>query len=332
MSNKKMKALVCKSHGTAENLSLETEWPEPIIGADDVLVDVKAAGLNFPDTLIIEGKYQVKPELPFIPGAEAAGVVSAVGEKVSNVKVGDEVIFIGSHGGFCEKAVVPANMVVPKPPHQSFEQAAGIGMTYFTSYYALKQRARLQPGETVLVLGAAGGVGITAVELAKQMGATVIAAASTAQKLQLAQKMGADHLINYSVESLKDRVKEITGGKGVDVIYDPVGGEMSETALRSIAWNGRFLVVGFAAGSIPKIPLNLALLKGASIVGVFWGAFTQRETLEHLKNIEELWGMFAEKKLSPTVTDVFALEDYELAFNHLTQRKARGKVILNIAG
>ena len=326
-----MKALVCKQFGTAKDLVLENQWPEPECGASDVVVDVKAAGLNFPDTLIIEGKYQVKPEMPFIPGAEAAGVVSAIGADVTNVNVGDEVIFIGSHGGLCEKAVVPAASVIPKPPLQSFVQAAGIGMTYMTSHHALKQRANLQAGETILVLGAAGGVGITAVELAKQMGATVIAAASTAEKLELTKKMGADHLINYSEESLKDRIKEITGGKGVDVVYDPVGGDISEIALRSIAWNGRFLVVGFAAGEIPKIPLNLALLKGASIVGVFWGAFTQRETALHLKNIQELWAMFAEKKLSPTVTDIFELEDYEKAFNHLTQRKARGKVIVRIA-
>ena len=326
-----MRAVVCKELGTVDDLSLEMDWPEPEPGRGEVVVDVKAAGLNFPDTLIIAGKYQIKPELPFIPGAEASGVVSAIGEGVDNVKVGDEVIFIGSHGGFCEKALVPAMMVVPKPPHQSFVQAAGIGMTYFTSYYALKQRANLQPGETVLILGAGGGVGITAVELAAQMGATVIAAASSQDKLDLAQKMGAEHQINYTEEDLRDRIKEITGGKGVDVIYDPVGGDITETAFRSIAWNGRHLVIGFAAGDIPKLPLNLALLKGASIVGVFWGAFTQRETGEHLKNIQELWGMFAEKKLSPTVTDVFALEDYVEAFNCLTGRKARGKVIMTIS-
>ncbi|MEM7359603.1 MAG: NADPH:quinone oxidoreductase family protein [Pseudomonadota bacterium] len=325
-----MKALVCSQHGTVEDLNLETDWPEPECGPKEVIVDVKSAGLNFPDTLIIAGKYQIQPPMPFIPGAEAAGIVSEIGSEVSNVNVGDEVIFIGSHGGFCQKATVPAMMVVPKPPHTTFEQAAGIGMTYFTSYHALKQRANLQAGETVLVLGAAGGVGITAVELAKQMGATVIAAASTEEKLELTRKMGADHTINYTEESLKERIKEITGGKGVDVIYDPVGGDMAETALRSIAWNGRFLVVGFAAGDIPKIPLNLALLKGASIVGVFWGAFTQKETANHLQNIKELWGMFAQQKLSPIVTDVFDFADYEKAFNQLTERRARGKVIINI--
>ena len=327
-----MRALVCKELGTAHQLTLEHNWPDPTPGPKEVIVDVKAAGLNFPDTLIIAGKYQVQPELPFIPGAEAAGIVSAIGEKVTNVKVGDEVIFIGSHGGFCEKATVPAMMVVPKPPKQSFLQAAGIGMTYFTSHYALKQRANLQPGETVLVLGAGGGVGITAVELAAQMGATVIAAASTQDKLDLAEKMGATHLINYTSEDLRARIKDITGGKGVDVIYDPVGGDITETAFRSIAWKGRHLVVGFAAGDIPKLPINLALLKGASIVGVFWGAFTQAETAEHLSNVQELWGMFAQGKLSPTVTDVFAFEDYAKAFDHLTGRLARGKVILDIDG
>lgn len=327
-----MRALVCKELGDAHHLELQDDWPDPQPQAGEVIVDVKAAGLNFPDTLIIEGKYQVSPELPFIPGAEAAGIVSAIGEGVKNCKVGDEVIFIGSHGGFCEKATVPAMMVMPKPPQQSFLQAAGVGMTYFTSHHALKQRANLQAGETVLVLGAGGGVGITAVELANQMGAEVIAAASSQEKLDLAAKMGAKHLINYSTEDLRGRIKEITAGKGVDVIYDPVGGEYTEAAFRSIAWNGRLLVIGFAAGDIPKLPINLALLKGASIVGVFWGAFTQKETSEHIKNIEELWGMFAQGKLSPTVTDVFAFEDYVLAFEHLTGRKARGKVILDIAG
>ena len=327
-----MRALVCKQLGDAHHLSLESDWPEPTPGADEVIVDVKAAGLNFPDTLIIEGKYQVQPELPFIPGAEAAGVVSEVGANVTHVKPGDEVIFIGSHGGFCERATVPGMMVIPKPPGQSFVQAAGIGMTYFTSHHALKQRAQLKAGETVLVLGAGGGVGITAVELAAQMGATVIAAASSQDKLELAQSMGAQHLINYAEEDLRTRIKEITQGRGVDVIYDPVGGEYTEQAFRSIAWKGRHLVIGFAAGDIPKLPINLALLKGASIVGVFWGAFTQKETPEHLQNVKELWGLFAQGELSPTVTDVFAFGEYVDAFEHLTGRKARGKVILDIAG
>ena len=274
-----MRALVCKELGTAQQLSLEDNWPDPTPGPKEVIVDVKAAGLNFPDTLIIAGKYQVQPELPFIPGAEAAGVVSAIGEKVTNVKVGDEVIFIGSHGGFCEKATVPAMMVVPKPPKQSFLQAAGIGMTYFTSHYALKQRANLQPGETVLVLGAGGGVGITAVELAAQMGATVIAAASTQDKLDLAEKMGATHLINYTSEDLRARIKDITGGKGVDVIYDPVGGDITETAFRSIAWKGRHLVVGFCGRRYPQATHQFSATKRRFYCGCVLGRiYTSRNS------------------------------------------------------
>lgn len=326
-----MKALICTEHGGAEKLSLQTDWQEPKCGPAEVVVDIKAAGLNFPDTLMIAGKYQFQPDMPFVPGAEGAGVISEIGSEVKNVAVGDEVIFIAGNGSFAEKIAMPAMRVIPKPANVSFVQAAGIAMTYFTSYHALKQRAQLKAGETVLVLGAAGGVGITAVELAKQMGATVIAAASTEEKLELTRKMGADHTINYVTDNLRDRIKEITNGKGVDVIYDPVGGDMAETALRSIAWNGRFLVVGFAAGDIPKIPLNLALLKGASIVGVFWGAFIERESDNQLQNTKELWSLFAEKKLSPIVTDVFPLEEYVAAFNQLTQRRARGKVILDIA-
>lgn len=326
-----MKALICTEHGSAEKLSLELDWQDPQCGPTEVIIDIKAAGLNFPDTLMIAGKYQFQPDMPFVPGAEGAGVISEIGADVKNVAVGDEVIFIAGNGSFAEKIAMPAMRVIPKPANVSFVQAAGIAMTYFTSYHALKQRAQLQAGETVLVLGAAGGVGITAVELAKQMGATVIAAASSEEKLELTRQMGADHTINYVTDNLRDRIKEITNGKGVDVIYDPVGGDMAETALRSIAWNGRFLVVGFAAGDIPKIPLNLALLKGASIVGVFWGAFIERESENQLQNTKELWKLFAEKKLSPIVTDVFPLEEYVAAFSQLTERRARGKVILDMA-
>ena len=325
-----MKALVCKQHGPVEQLSLESDYPIPELGDNDVLIDVKAAGINFPDTLIIEGKYQIKPDLPFIPGAECAGVISAVGAKMSNYKVGDNVISFNSHGAFCQQLVCPQTAIYPMPEGVSHEVAAGVSMTYFTSYHALKQRARLQKGETVLVLGAGGGVGITAVELAKVMGATVIAAASTQDKLDLAQKMGADHLINYNEESLKDRVKEITQGRGVDVIYDPVGGDYSETALRSMAWKGRFLVVGFANGEIPKIPLNLALLKGCEIVGVFFGAMTMYEPQTQEQNMKELWAMFARKELQPIVTDIYPLEEYVEAYHCLTDRKAKGKVILTM--
>ncbi len=323
-----MKALVCRELGPVESLSLENDFPVPELGDNDVLIEVKAAGLNFPDTLIIEGKYQIKPELPFVPGAECAGVISEVGSKVSNYKMGDKVINFNSHGAFCEKIVANANAIYPMPSGVSYEVAAGVSMTYFTSYYALKQRAKLQAGETVLVLGAGGGVGITAVELSKKMGATVIAAASTQDKLDLAQKMGADYTINYNEESLKDRVKEITGGAGVNVVYDPVGGNYSETALRCMAWEGRFLVIGFANGEIPKIPLNLTLLKGCDIVGVFWGAFTMRESQEQAINMREIWGMFERNELNPIVTDTFPIENYADAYHCLTGRKARGKVIL----
>lgn len=326
-----MRALVCKELAPVESLVIDNNWPEPEVGAGDVLVAVKAGSLNFPDTLIIEGKYQTKPELPFVPGAECAGVVEALGEGVSQFKVGDKVMHIGTHGCFTEKLVAPAAAIIPMPEGVSFNQAAGIGMTYFTSYHALKQRANIQAGETILVLGAGGGVGITAVEIAKAMGATVIAAASSDEKLALAKSKGADHLINYETQSLKDEVKAICGRKGVDVVYDPVGGDFSETALRCMAWNGRFLVIGFASGPIPKIPLNLALLKGCQIVGVFWGAFVAMEPKVQQQNVADLWAMFASGQLEPVVTDVYPLEQYVDAFNCLTQRRAKGKVILEIA-
>ncbi len=322
-----MRAIVCEELGTADKLVFR-EWENAELGPNDVAIDVKAAGLNFPDTLIIEGKYQIKPELPFVPGGECSGVVAAVGDKVSRFKVGDKVISMGAAGAFAEQIVVNEFGAFPMPDSLSFEQAAGISITYFTSYYALKQRANLQAGETILVLGAARGVGVTAIEIAKLMGAKVIAAASTEEKLALARKMGADECINYSEDNLKDKIKELTGGKGVDVVYDPVGGDYSEAALRGMAWNGRYLVIGFAAGPIPKIPLNLTLLKGCAVVGVFWGPFAGQEPEENLKNIGELWELFDQGKLSPTVTDCFPVENYVDAFNCLTERRARGKVIM----
>ncbi len=324
-----MKALVCKELGMADKLCLETDWPVAEVGEHDVLINVKAAGLNFPDVLIIQGKYQIQPELPFIPGGECAGVVEAVGPSVTRVKPGDEVISMGAAGAFCEKMVTNEFAVFPKPEGLSFQQAAGISITYFTSYYALKQRAELQAGETLLVLGAAGGVGTTAVEIGKLMGARVIAAASSDEKLELCKQLGADEVINYSTTSLKDAVKELTAGKGVDVVYDPVGGDLSEQALRGMAWKGRFLVIGFAAGPIPSVPLNLALLKGCSIVGVFWGRFSGEEPELNLQNIDELWALFKQGELKPVVTDTFPIEEYEEAFLCMVERRARGKVILS---
>lgn len=323
-----MRALTCPEHGPGdgEKLVLEADWPTPELGDNDVMINVKAAGLNFPDVLQIQGKYQFQPDMPFVVGSECSGVVEAVGSAVSRYKPGDEVISMG--GGFREQAVCNEGIVFPKPRALSFEEAAGIAITYFTSYYALKQRAKLQEGETMLVLGAAGGVGTTAVELGKLMGAKVIAAASSDEKLEVCKQLGADEVINYSDGAIKDKLKELTGGKGVDVVYDPVGGDFSEQAIRSMAWNGRFLVIGFAAGPIPKIPLNLALLKGCSIVGVFWGRFTGEEPEVNLQNIQELWKLFEAGKIKPVVTDNFPVEQYREAFQCMTERRARGKVIL----
>ena len=320
-------AVVCSEHGLPDKLSLVHDWETPQLGPNDVRMDVKAAGLNFPDVLIIQGKYQMQPPMPFVPGGESAGVVTEVGSAVTRWSVGDSVIQLGGVGGFASEAVVNENALLPKPDGIDFTAAAGVGMTYFTSYYALKQRGQLKAGETMLVMGAAGGVGSTAVELGKVMGARVIAAASSDEKLALCKQLGADELINYSTESLKDRVKELTGGKGVDVVYDPVGGDFAEPAVRSMAWNGRYLVIGFASGPIPSIPLNLTLLKGCSIMGVFWGRFLGEEPAEQQKNVEELWGLFNEGKLNPVVTDVFPIQDYEAGYAAMMERRAKGKVI-----
>ena len=325
-----MKAVLCKAFGPAENLVVE-ETASPVAKKNEVVLDVHAAGVNFPDTLIIEGKYQFKPPFPFSPGGEAAGVVASVGEGVSHVKPGDRVMSLTGWGAFAEQVAVPAYNVMPMPAGMDFTQAAAFSMTYGTSMHALKQRANLQPGETLLVLGASGGVGLAAVEIGKAMGATVIAAASSAEKLEVARNAGADVLINYSSESLKDRLKEITQGKGVDVIYDPVGGSFFEEAFRSMAWNGRFLVVGFAAGGgIPALPANLPLLKGASLVGVFWGSFAQRQPQDNLANFQQLVQWFSEGKLKPLVSQTFALEQAADAINHLGQRKAVGKVVIRV--
>jgi NADPH2:quinone reductase len=322
-----MKAVLCKELGLADKLVVEdVDAPSP--GKGEVLVQVKAAGLNFPDTLIIQGKYQFQPPMPFTPGGEGSGVVKEVGEGVKHLKAGDSVIFMTQTGAFAEQVVVPAITAVPMPEGLAYETAAGITLTYGTSYHALKQRAALKAGETVLVLGAAGGVGIATVELAKAMGATVIAAASTDEKLEFCKNSGADELINYSTEDLRGRIKEITGGKGVDVIYDPVGGDYSETAFRSMAPNGRHLVVGFAAGDIPKIPLNLCLLKQASLVGVFWGAWARGNPGEQMQNMKEILGMLLSGKVKASVNDVFPLADIEAAYACLTERRAKGKVIL----
>jgi NADPH:quinone reductase-like Zn-dependent oxidoreductase len=324
-----MKAILCKECGPAEKLVIE-DVPSPEVKGHGVKVRVKAAGLNFPDTLIIEGKYQLKPNMPFSPGGEMSGEVIGVGDKVSRFKVGDRVAGLTGYGAFAEEVVVPEQNLLPIPEGMSDEKAAAFTMVYATSYYALKQRANLQPGETLLVLGASGGVGLATVELGKAMGAKVIAAASSADKLAVAKAAGADELINYSEEPLKDAVKKLTKSKGVDVIYDPVGGDFTEQALRAMAWNGRHLIVGFAAGEIPKIPANLTLLKGCSVVGVFWGSFTQREPEASAQNMMELMKLYAEGKIDPQISEVFEFEDYAKALGALTERRATGKVVLKV--
>jgi len=324
-----MKALVCHTLTGPQDLRYETDWPEPVAGPGEVLVDVKAAALNFPDVLMTRGLYQERPPLPFIPGLELAGVVAAVGEGVTRYRPGDRVV--GYSGRACaERVNIAQDFVLPMPSTLDFAHASGLCLTYFTSYHALKQRAQLAAGETLLVLGAGGGVGTTAVELGKAMGARVIAAASSDAKLEVARGLGADEVINYATEDLRERLKEITGGAGVDVIYDPVGGPYTEPALRSIAWKGRYLVIGFAAGDIPKLPINLLLLKGASLVGVFFGAFARREPKLQRQNVTELWQMLEAGKLKPVVGAVHPLEDGVKAFLALEQRKAVGKVVIEV--
>ena len=324
-----MRALVCNEYGPPESLVIE-ERDDPVPGEGQVLIDVASAGINFPDVLSIAGKYQVKTPTPFIPGNEASGTVAAIGDNVSRFKVGDKVIVMTRGQAFAEKCVANEMTTMPLPADLDFDQGAGFATTYGTSYHALQQSANLQPGETVLVLGAAGGVGITAVEIAKVMGARVIAAASSDEKLEFAQSAGADELVNYSEVPLKETVKELTGGDGADVVYDPVGGDLAEQAFRATAWHGRYLVIGFAAGDIPKFPLNIALLKEASIIGVWWGTWAAKNPTVQVQNVQEMAGLIAEGKLKPRVTETYPLDDYVEAFRAITERRALGKVILRM--
>ena len=324
-----MRALVCNEYGSTQNMAVEQRDDlEP--GQGQVLIDVRGAGVNFPDILTVEGKYQFKPPLPFIPGTEVSGVITKVGKGVTGRSVGDEVVGTTETGAFADQIVTSEHSTFLKGDRMSFEQAAGFAITYGTSYYALKQQANLQEGETVLVLGAAGGVGVSCIQIAKAMGARVIAAASTDDKLDYACKAGADLRINYSNENLKEKVKELTGGKGADVIYDPVGGDYSEQAFRAVAWDGRFLVIGFAAGPIPRMPLNLALLKGASLVGVFWGSWMARDPLASKQNFEELVEMVDAGSFSPLVSEVYSMHDFQKAFACISERRAKGKVVLSM--
>lgn len=324
-----MKAVLCKAFGPADTLVVE-DVSSPEIKKNEVLLDVHAAGINFPDTLIIEGKYQFKPPFPFSPGGEASGVISAVGEKVSHLKVGDRVMALTGWGSCAEQIAVPAYNILPMPDAMDFSTAAAFSMTYGTAIHALKQRGALQAGETLLVLGASGGVGLAAIEIGKAMGARVIAAASSAEKLEVARQAGADELINYQDEDVRERLKTLTKGQGVDVVIDPVGGDLFETVFRSIAWNGRMLVIGFASGTIPSLPVNLPLLKGAAVIGVFWGSFAQRQPQDNVANFEQLFAWYSEGKLKPLVSQTFALEDTAQAINTLAARKAVGKLVIKV--
>jgi NADPH2:quinone reductase len=322
-----MKAVLCRTWGGPETLVVEdVAAPQP--GAGEVVIDVKAAGANFPDTLIIEGKYQLKPALPFTPGMELAGVVKETGSGVTQVKPGDAVVASVTFGAFAEECLAPAANVVPLPRGVDFAAAAGFTVTYGTSWHALKDRAQLKPGETLLVLGAAGGVGLAAVELGAAMGARVIAAASSDEKLAVCRARGAAETINYSTQDLRERLKALVGEKGVDVVYDPVGGNLSEPALRSVGWRGRFLVIGFAGGEIPRLPANVPLLKGSAIVGVYWGAWLKHEPEAARREMAELARWLADGRVKPHISARYPLARTADALIALSRRAVTGKVVI----
>ena len=324
-----MKAVLCKQYGPPDSLVVE-DLASPRAGAGEVVVSVKAASLNFPDVLIIQNKYQFKPPLPFSPGSELAGVVKEVGAGVSRWKPGDKVMAFTTYGAFAEEVKTEANRLLPIPQGMPFPEAAAFVLTYGTTDHALSDRGALAAGETLLVLGAAGGVGLAAIEIGKALGARVIACASSEEKLAVCRDHGADAAINYASEDLRERIKALTDGKGVDVVYDAVGGPYTEPAFRSIAWRGRLLVVGFAAGEIPKLPLNLALLKGAAVVGVFWGDFARREPERFAESIRRLGKWYAEGKLKPHVSQTLPLEKAAEALKLMAARQVKGKLVLTV--
>ncbi len=322
-----MQAVICREFGEPDGLTVE-DVPDPTAGANEVVVRIRAAGLNFPDLLTVAGKYQTLPSLPFSPGGEFAGVVESVGPGVTAWRPGDAVMGGSGHGAFAERIAVPQHALRAVPPGMELVTASAFSTTYGTSYYALKQRAALQPGETLLVLGAAGGVGLAAVELGVALGARVIAAASTDAKRAAAAAAGAHEVIDYSDGDLKGKVKALTGGKGADVIYDPVGGDLFDQCMRSINWYGRVLVIGFAAGDIPKVPINLILLKSCQLVGVFYGAWSAREPADNSRNFEELFALHADGKLKPLIGARYPLAACADALRCLLERRAIGKVVL----
>ena len=322
-----MKALLCREYGPIEGLKVE-EVPSPRPGPTEVVVEVKASSLNFPDALLVQGLYQVKPPLPFSPGMELAGIVKDVGAGVRGVKSGDCVVASPGRGGFAQECVVPADRLSPLPAGMDFETGSAFVLTYCTSLHALKDCGHLQPGETLVVLGAAGGVGTSAIEVGKAMGAKVIAAASSEEKLAFCKELGADDGIDYEKSDLRQRILDLTRGKGADVVYDPVGGAYTEAALRATAWRGRLLVIGFASGTIPAVKLNLALLKERSLIGVYWGEWTQRDPAGQRRNVEQLAAWFAEGKIKPAVMERVSLEEAPAAMQRLLQRKVKGKVVV----
>lgn len=324
-----MKALLCKEFGPPAGLVVD-DVAEPELKRGEVRVAVKACGINFADLLMIAGKYQVKPPLPFSPGFEFAGRVSEVAADVADIQPGQRVVAVSSFGGMAQYASVQSGRVLPLPDEIDYEPAAALLIAHGTAYHALKDRASLQAGETLVVLGAAGGVGLAAVEIGKLMGATVIAAASSPDKLELAREYGAEHLINYADSSLKDRINEITHGRGADVIYDPVGGELFEQCLRAVAWGGRLVVIGFASGRIPSIPANLPLLKGASVVGVFYGRTLEEEPERNARNVAELFRLLGDGKLKPHISGSYPLDAAVEALEAVASRRAKGRIIISI--
>ena len=323
-----MRAVLCEALGGPDTLTFKTDLPDPEPGPGEVVIQVASAGVNFPDVLVIQGLYQFKPELPFSPGGEVAGTIAKIGPGVEGWQVGDRVAYMSLTGGFRDQVVAKAAGLMPVPDALTLETMGGMVITYGTAMHALTQRGNLQAGETVLVLGAAGGVGLAAIEIAKAMGATVIAAASTTEKLAIAQDAGADHLINYAETDLRTGLKDLVRKRGVDLVVDPVGGDLFEPALRSTGWGGRYLVIGFASGSIPKVPANLPLLKGNSVVGVFWGEFRLRDVAADNTNFEQLFTWFEEGKLKPLISHSLPLEEAPQALKMLSAREAKGKIIL----
>jgi len=322
-----MKAIVCKEFAAVDTLEY-ADMPDPIIKPGHVLIDVKAAGVNFPDNLLVQGLYQMKPDLPFIPGSEVAGIILELGEGVPHLKVGQQVIGLCMLGGYAQKVLVPMSHVMPIPTDIPLDEAAGLVTAHATAHHGLKQRAQIRTGEILLVTGAAGGTGLAAVQIGKEMGATVIAVCSSDEKCAVAKQNGADYCINYSTEDLKQSVKELTKNRGVDVVYECVGGDMFHTCSRLMAWNGRLLIIGFAGGEIPKFPVNLALVKGYSVMGVFWGSFTQHQPQDFMQNMQELVDWYLKGKVKVVIDKSFKLSDSIDALNYVTSRQVKGKVVI----